>query len=151
MSNSGKNTNGSQFFITTVLTSWLDGRHVVFGEVIRGKSVVRATENTPTAEGDVPKSPCVIAGCGQLPPDDPSLAEEPVAADGDPFEDYPEDQGPVEGEDVNEKPEAALKVAKQVRETGNKLFKEGKTEEALAKYQSTLCSPAATVVARCTD
>ena len=112
---------------------------------------MRAIENTPTADGDVPKSPCVIADCGQLSPDDPSLAEEPAAADGDPFEDYPEDQGPVEGQDVVEKPEAALKVAKQVREIGNRLFKEGKTEEALAKYQSTLCWLTATVVARCTD
>lgn len=110
---------------------------------------MRAIENTPTAS-DAPTSSCVIADCGQLAPDDPSLAEEPAAADGDPFEDYPEDQGPVEGEEVEEKPEAALKVAKQVREIGNKLFKEGKTEQALAKYQSTLCTFAVTV-ARCAD
>ncbi|CCL99368.1 uncharacterized protein FIBRA_01386 [Fibroporia radiculosa] len=136
MANAGKNTNGSQFFITCNSTPHLDDKHVVFGEVIRGKSSVRAIENSPTAPGDAPVSPCVIVGCGQLSPDDLSLSESSVVADGDTFEDYPEDQDPVDGQDVMEKPEAALKVAREVRELGNKLFKEGKAEEALVKWQS---------------
>ena len=65
MANAGKNTNGSQFFITTEVTSWLDGMHVVFGEVVEGEAVVRAVEKCGSEEGDTSK-PCVITASGQL-------------------------------------------------------------------------------------
>lgn len=67
MANAGKNTNGSQFFITTVVTSWLNGGHVVFGEVVDGFDVVDAIEKTKTSAGDKPVKPIKIADCGELP------------------------------------------------------------------------------------
>lgn len=63
MANSGPNSNGCQFFITTEKTSWLDGKHVVFGKVLDKESmdVVRLIENTPTDPSDRPKKPVKIA------------------------------------------------------------------------------------------
>ena len=62
MANSGKDTNGSQFFITTVKTAWLDGKHVVFGHVIDGMKVVRQVESLGTQSGRPTKS-IKIANC----------------------------------------------------------------------------------------
>lgn len=67
MANSGKNTNGSQFFITTVVTSWLNNAHVVFGEVVDGFDVVDYIENVKTSYGDKPVKEIKIAASGELP------------------------------------------------------------------------------------
>ncbi|KAG6003876.1 Peptidyl-prolyl cis-trans isomerase B [Claviceps maximensis] len=66
MANAGPDTNGSQFFITTVITSWLDGRHVVFGEVLEGYEIIEKIEKVATASGDKPVETVKITKSGEL-------------------------------------------------------------------------------------
>lgn len=65
MANAGPNTNGSQFFICTSKTTWLDGKHVVFGSVVEGSSIVEEMNDVGSDSGKTSK-PVVIADCGQL-------------------------------------------------------------------------------------
>ncbi|XP_078055629.1 peptidyl-prolyl cis-trans isomerase-like isoform X3 [Mustelus asterias] len=65
MANAGPNTNGSQFFLCTAATSWLNGKHVVFGSVVEGMDVVRTMESLGSQSGKTSKK-VTITDCGQL-------------------------------------------------------------------------------------
>jgi cyclophilin family peptidyl-prolyl cis-trans isomerase len=66
MANNGRNTNGSQFFVTTVKAQWLDGKHVIFGTVLHGRSFVDEMESYGTY-GGTPTHEMVIVDCGTEP------------------------------------------------------------------------------------
>ncbi|XP_061957597.1 peptidyl-prolyl cis-trans isomerase CYP21-1-like isoform X2 [Populus nigra] len=69
MVNSGPNSNGSQFFITTIKASWLDGEHVVFGKVIQGMDIVYAIEGGAGTYSGKPRKKVIIADSGEIPKD----------------------------------------------------------------------------------
>lgn len=133
MANSGPGTNGSQFFVTTVPTPHLDDKHVVFGEVINGKSVVRRIENMRT-QSDKPLTDVTVVDCGELTGKD---YEEATArsqdATGDPYEDFPEDH---QGEKLTAP--LCFKVVSEIKAFGNSAFKNGDLHLGLEKYQKGL-------------
>jgi cyclophilin family peptidyl-prolyl cis-trans isomerase len=66
MANSGPDTNGSQFFLCTAKTAWLDGRHVVFGSVVKGMDIVKKMETYGSSPEGTTSAKIEIADCGQL-------------------------------------------------------------------------------------
>lgn len=65
MANAGPNTNGSQFFICTVKTEWLDGKHVVFGSVVEGMDVIKKAESFGSRSGKT-SAKIVVDDCGEV-------------------------------------------------------------------------------------
>lgn len=131
MANAGPNTNGSQFFITTVPTPHLDGKHVVFGQVIKGIGVVKTLENVEV-KGEKPAKLCVIAECGEFKEGDEWMMT-PMDSSGDSHPDFPEDSD-VELNDV----EKIVSIAEDVKNIGNTLFKSQNWEMATKKYNKAL-------------
>jgi peptidyl-prolyl isomerase D len=127
MANAGPNTNGSQFFITTVKTPHLDGKHVVFGKVIAGKSIVRQIERTETATSDRPMKECKIIDCGVLNDGDPLVLDD---GSGDTYEDVLSDEPSI---DIN-KPETVFKAVESIKNIGTECFKKSDVKTALKKY-----------------
>ncbi|KAK3394871.1 40 kDa peptidyl-prolyl cis-trans isomerase [Podospora didyma] len=135
MANAGPGSNGSQFFITTVPTPHLNDKHVVFGEVLSGKSIVRQIENLST-QADKPTRDVVIANCGELSASDATAAESKAPdALGDEYEDFPEDEA-TDGQPLSAA--LILKIAGDCKDFGNKAYKDNDYSVALDKYQKGL-------------
>ena len=133
MANSGPNTNGSQFFVTTSTPSHLNGKHVVFGRAIKGMGLIKEIEGMKTDTGDVPQKPVVVADCGEFPVDTKDYGLSENDGTEDIYPSYPEDMDLDFF--IEENQEKVLEVCSTIKKAGNTFYRSKDFHKGIVYYK----------------